>query len=89
MTKEEFVLKAIKSLRDPARSKGIHSVYSGFNQAFRTQFNEDPRPTTDAMVEAGTLGIRPARGGVMLYLPGEAPAFVDSGAAALKKILGD
>lgn len=88
MTKEEFVLKAIPVLRDSTRSKGIHSVYSGFNQAFRKQFNDDPRPTTDAMVDAGTLAIRPTRGGVMLYLPGEAPLFVDSGEAALKKILG-
>ena len=35
LTEEEFVIQAIKKLRkEPYR--GIHSVYSGFNEAFRS-----------------------------------------------------
>jgi hypothetical protein len=37
LTEEEFITQAIKKLRkDPYR--GIHSVYSGFNEAFRKYF---------------------------------------------------
>ena len=89
MTEKEFVLAAIPRLRDLSRSKGIHTVYSGFNQAFRTHFGTDPRVTTDAMAQAGELIVRPARGGVMLYLSDDAPDFVDKGAEALEKILAD
>lgn len=90
MEKKEFVLTAIKKLRSD-RSKGIHTVYSGFNNAFRAQFaGEDPRETTDAMAAAGELEIRPTKGGVMIYIPGEAPEKRDfSGAEALKKILAE
>lgn len=80
----EFVKKAIVSLRrDPYR--GIHSVYSGFNEAFRTYFNEDPIKCTNQLAEEGAIEIRPARGGIMLYLPGEAPAR-STGKDVLKKM---
>ncbi len=69
----EFVKKAIVSLRKEPY-KGIHSVYSGFNDAFRDYFNEDPIKWTTQLSAEGTIETRPARGGVMLYLPGEAPA---------------
>ncbi|MEM3426750.1 MAG: hypothetical protein QW212_00620 [Nitrososphaerales archaeon] len=85
MSREEFVLKAIKTLRDPNRSRGIHSRFSGFNEAFRAYFGEDPVPTTLEMKAKGLIEVRPAKGGVMLYLKGEAPAPV--GEAALDKIL--
>ncbi len=39
---EDFFKKAILKLRNPAKSRGIHSVFSGFNDAFRKYFNEDP-----------------------------------------------
>jgi len=68
----EFVKKAIVTLRKPPY-KGIHSVYSGFNQAFRAYFNEDPVEWTNKLAAEGMIEIRPAKGGVMLYLPGEAP----------------
>jgi len=38
----DFVVKAIKKLRKPPY-KGIHSVYSGFNQAFKEYFGTNPR----------------------------------------------
>ena len=84
LTQAEFVKKAVVSLRkDPY--KGIHSVYSGFNEAFRTYFNEDPIKWTNQLAEEGIIEIRPARGGVMLYIPGEAPAR-STGKEVLKKM---
>ena len=72
LTQAEFVKQAIVKLRkDPY--KGIHSVYSGFNEAFRDYFNENPIEWTNQLNTEGLIEIRPARGGVMLYLPGEAP----------------
>lgn len=71
LTQAEFVKKAIVSLRkDPY--KGIHSVYSGFNDAFRTYFDDDPIKWTNQLSKEGVIELRPARGGMMLYLPGEA-----------------
>jgi hypothetical protein len=84
LTQAEFVKKAIVSLRKEPY-KGIHSVYSGFNQAFRTYFNEDPVKCTTQLAAEGVIETRPARGGVMLYLPGEAPA-LRSGKDTLKKM---
>lgn len=84
LTQAAFVKKAIVSLRKPPY-KGIHSVYSGFNEAFRTYFNEDPVKWTNQLASEGAVEIRPARGGVMLYLPGEAPAR-STGKDVLKKM---
>lgn len=73
LTETEFVKRAIVKLRkDPY--KGIHSVYSGFNQAFRDYFSDDPIKWTTQLAEEGVIETRRARGGIMLYLPGEAPA---------------
>jgi len=38
---EEFVYRAIKRLRKPPY-RGIHSVFSGFNQAFKEHFGKNP-----------------------------------------------
>lgn len=84
LTKEDFVLQAIKNLRKPPY-KGIHAVYSGLNSAFRGYFNENARATVDKMIAEGQIESRMVRGGPMLYLPGEKPEDVDS----LKKILGE
>jgi len=83
LTKEEFVLQAIRNLRKPPY-KGIHAVYSGFSTAFRDYFDEVPRGTVDRMIASGEVESRMVRGGPMLYLPGERPVGTD----ALKKILG-
>ncbi len=87
LTKEEFIIQAIKNLRDLSKSKGIHSRFSGFNAAFKLQFGQESRATTDKMVTEGTLAIIPAKGGVRLYLPEDAPAGM-AGVDALTKILG-
>jgi hypothetical protein len=72
LTEEEFVVQAIKRLRkEPYR--GIHSVYSGFNEAFRKYFGTNPVEVTSRLAAEGKLETRPFKGGVMLFLPGEAP----------------
>ena len=87
LTEDEFVVQAIKNLRkDPFR--GIHSVYSGFNEAFRRHFNKDPVELTTHMVSEGKVEIIPLKSGkgVMLYLPGDGPRGKKAD-EALQKIL--
>jgi hypothetical protein len=81
----DFVVRAIKKLRNPPY-KGIHSVYSGFNQAFRDYFNRDPIEATTRLSKEGRIVTRPVKGGVMLYLPEEAPGYGGS-KKVLEKIL--
>ncbi len=72
LTEEEFVIQAIKKLRkEPFR--GIHSVYSGFNEAFRKYFGTNPVEATSGLAAEGKIETRPFKGGAMLFLPGEAP----------------
>jgi len=72
LTEEEFVTQAIKKLRkEPFR--GIHSVYSGFNEAFRKYFGTNPVEATSRLAAEGKIETRPFKGGAMLFLPGEAP----------------
>jgi hypothetical protein len=83
---EEFVKKAIVSLRKEGY-KGIHTVYSGFNNAFKKYFDgENPVAVTNKLAEEGKIVIRPVRGGVMLYLPEDAPMSKDAANEALKKM---
>jgi hypothetical protein len=84
---EEFFKLAILRLRNTSKSLGIHSVFTGFNQAFREYFQEDPIKVTQELAGQGKIEIRPVRGGVMIYLPGEAPKRADSGKSVLDKIL--
>ncbi len=73
MSEEEFVIRAIKKLAKPPY-KGIHSVYSGFNQAFREYFSKDPVEFTKKLAAEGKIISRPVRGGATLYLPEDAPS---------------
>lgn len=83
---EEFVKKAIVTLRKEG-FKGIHTVYSGFNEAFKKYYeNVNPIETTTKLAEEGKIVIRPAKGGVMLYLPEDAPAAKTRGEDALNKM---
>ena len=85
---EEFVLKAIERLRTPPY-KGIHTVFSGFNEAFREYFPLiDPVEFTNQLAKEGKVVIRPAKKGVLLYKAGEAPS-ITQGKDALKKIIED
>jgi hypothetical protein len=81
----EFVGLGISNLRT-GNFKGIHSVYSGFNEAFRLYFaGENPVEITAQLAQEGKLVIRPVKRGVMLYLPGEEPQ-TNRGENALKKM---
>ena len=83
VSEEEFILRAIKRLRKPPY-KGIHSVYSGFNQAFKEHFGKNPVEVTMKLAEEGKIVTRPVRGGVMIYHPDDAPKPKES---VLQKIL--
>ena len=71
---EDFCKRAITKLRTD-QSKGIHTVFSGFNTAFRQYYGEksDPIAVVDKLVEQGKLARRYARKGAMLYLLADAP----------------
>ena len=67
---------AVLSKADGNKSKGIHSVYSGFNAAFGKHFTlakEQVFACVDAMAERGHIAKRFAKGGVMIYMPGDMP----------------
>ena len=85
LTQAEFVKKAIVKLRKEPY-KGIHTIYSGFNDAFRTYFDDDPIKWTSQLAKDGVTLIRPVKGGVMIYLPEDAPAGRTSGKDVLKKM---
>ncbi len=85
LSHEEFVKKAIISLRKEGY-KGIHTVYSGFNQAFKKYFDGgNPIEATNKLAKEGKIILRPVKGGVMLYLPEEAPG-ADNAEQVLKKM---
>jgi hypothetical protein len=87
---EDFFKKAILTLRDITKSMGIHSVYSGFNNAFRQYYGENPVQVTQDLARKGTIEIQPRKGGIMIYLPGEAPKSRNQvGKEALLRILGE
>lgn len=66
MNKKEFVLKAIHTLRKPPYF-GIHVVFSGFNEAFRSYYEEDPIAEVEKLVADKVVVRQPVKGGVMLY----------------------
>jgi len=81
---EEFVRLAVVKLRRE-NYKGIHSVYSGFNDAFKTYFADmNPIEVTGELARAGKLTLRPVKGGVMLYLPEDGPQFSRAELALMK-----
>jgi hypothetical protein len=85
LSQEEFVRLAIARLR-LENYKGIHSVYSGFNDAFKTYFDDaNPIDATGELSKLGKIVLRPVKGGVMLYLAGEGPE-MSRGDMALKKM---
>ena len=88
ISEDDFIIEGIRRLRkDPYR--GINSVFSGLNEAFRKRFNRDPIEFTNKLASAGKVEVVPMRGGkgVMIYLPGEGPRGRKTD-EALKKILG-
>lgn len=70
---EEFVRRAIMKLRT-GNYKGIHSVYSGFNEAFKKYYpGINPVEITNQLANKKKIIVRPVKGGVMLYLTEDAP----------------
>ncbi len=86
LTHEEFTLQAISALRKDGY-KGIHTVFSGFNEAFRQYFDRDPVEATKALADEGKIVLRIAKGGATIYLQDDAPKSV-AGDTALAQILG-
>ena len=69
LSPEAFTLRAIKRLK--GKYPGMHTVYSGFNRAFRAVYPTlDPVAFTQALARKGKIGIQPVKGGAMLFLPG-------------------
>ena len=86
LSQEEFIKKAIVTLRKEGY-KGIHTVYSGFNNAFKKYYEgQNPIDATNKLAGEGKIILRPVKGGVMLYLPEDAPQTKDVGDEALKKM---
>ena len=86
LSAEQFCLKAIKALRK-GQYKGIHTVFSGFNVAFREYYGDklDPIVTIDALIKEGKIEGHFVKKGKMIYAPGDMPERTDqSGVAALK-----
>ena len=87
LSHEEFILRAIRNLRKPPY-KGIHTVYSGFNQAFRDYFpGDNPITAVLQLKDQGIVATKPVKGGVMLYLVEDAPN-IEKPADVLNKIVG-
>lgn len=86
MTHREFVERSIKALAKPGYHS-IHVVYSGFNNAFREYFGEDPRPHVDQLAKDGVITLRPAKGGALIALPDGEKKESEGPNAALAKIL--
>ena len=77
--------KAIQKLRK-GEYKGIHTVFSGFNEAFRKYFDgADPVEATKELVKKGIIVSRPARRGAYILLAEDA---TDNSQKVLDKILG-
>lgn len=64
----EFTRQAIMKLRKPPFS-GIHVVYSGFNQAFRAYFGENPVGIVDKLPG---IVVKPTKGGAIIRLAEDA-----------------
>lgn len=71
LTPTEFILKAIRDLRSPGY-RGIHTVFSGFNEAFRAHFpGLDPVKTTKRLFKAGVITLKHVRGGAYITISSE------------------
>lgn len=83
-----FTLLMIDLNKAKGKYKGLHTVYSGFNQAFRLYYgdNVDPVKATRELATQGVIKIIPAKGGAMLYRPEDLTT--SSGGQALLKAAG-
>ena len=84
---EEFVRRAVIRLRK-GTAKSIHTVYSGFNSAWREYYGTDPVSGVEALVDAGVCVTHPTKGGARLYLAEDAPRRRASTGEVIGIILG-
>jgi hypothetical protein len=86
LAEAEFTRRAIVAGRK-AGWKGLHTVYGGYNQAFREYYGSDPIVAVNRMVTAGVIESHYAKGGAMIYLPGEMSKNRTGSSPLLGKIL--
>ncbi len=69
LEKKEFTLRAIRKCRKEP-FKGIHTVYSGFNQAWREYYGKDDDPVVgvNKLVSSGDITGHSAKGGFQIGL---------------------
>lgn len=85
LSEEEFVKLAVSSLRRE-NFRGIHTIYSGFNEAFKLYFGgANPIEATDRLAQEGRIVLRPVKGGMMIFLPGDGPE-LSRGEEALRRM---
>jgi len=84
---EEFVRRAVLRLRK-GTAKSIHTVYSGFNAAWRQYYGTDPIQGVKALEKLGICVTHPVKGGARLYLAEDAPARKPSTEEVIGIILG-
>jgi len=84
---EEFVRRAVERLRK-GTAKSIHTVYSGFNAAWRQYYGTDPIEGVKALEKLGICVTHPVKGGARLYLAEDAPARKPSTEEVIGIILG-
>lgn len=87
MTEEQFTTKAIETLRS-GKFLGIHSVYSGFNAAFRQYFGTDPVAAVRLLEEKRVIMVHPSKGGVIIYKSSEAPVWLVKQRKSLSMLVG-
>jgi len=74
----DLVRKCIEKLRTDGY-KGIHSVYSGFNEFMRQVHPDlDPVKIMEALSQSDGFGVRTVKGGAILYLPEDAKEFANT-----------
>ncbi|OHA16787.1 MAG: hypothetical protein A3C79_00450 [Candidatus Taylorbacteria bacterium RIFCSPHIGHO2_02_FULL_45_28] len=70
LTIEEFTLLAVDKLPKGDKQM-IHTVYSGFNEAFREYFpGKDPVAEVNQLAKEGKISFRLCRGGAIIAKPG-------------------
>lgn len=75
LSSAEFTLMCIEAGAEGSRSKGIHTLFSGYNEAYRAYFDgADPIEAVDKLTEEGVIDSRRAKKGRMIYKKGEMPA---------------
>ena len=88
LTFAEFAKTGIVKLRKD-NFKGIHNVYSGFNEAAKGYFGwtkEQLIGETNKLVGDGIIDIRTTKDGFTLYLKGEKPENGNSSTDVLAKM---